>query len=60
LTKVTNASPVAVAAALQVLGGIDPGSGFRSGPAGRRVVVLGDMLELGLRRRPCMPDCWNR
>jgi UDP-N-acetylmuramoyl-tripeptide--D-alanyl-D-alanine ligase len=38
-----NASPVAVEAALQVLGGTDPGVG------GRRIAVLGDMLELGER-----------
>jgi len=36
-----NASPVSVKAALEVLGGINPGGG------GRRVAVLGDMLELG-------------
>jgi UDP-N-acetylmuramoyl-tripeptide--D-alanyl-D-alanine ligase len=36
-----NANPVAVAAALTVLGRAKPGAG------GRRVVVLGDMLELG-------------
>jgi len=35
-----NASPVSVKAALEVLGGMNPGSG-------RRVAVLGDMLELG-------------
>jgi len=38
-----NASPVAVEAALQVLARTDPGVG------GRRIVVLGDMLELGDR-----------
>jgi len=38
-----NASPVAVDAALQVLARTDPGVG------GRRIVVLGDMLELGER-----------
>jgi UDP-N-acetylmuramoyl-tripeptide--D-alanyl-D-alanine ligase len=36
-----NANPVAVAAALAVLGRAKPGAG------GRRVVVFGDMLELG-------------
>lgn len=36
-----NASPVAVAAALEVLGRCDVGTG------GRRIAVLGDMLELG-------------
>ena len=36
-----NASPAAVRAALTVLGGSVPG------PGGRRVAVLGDMLELG-------------
>jgi UDP-N-acetylmuramoyl-tripeptide--D-alanyl-D-alanine ligase len=36
-----NASPAAMAAALAVLGGTPPGVG------GRRVAVLGDMLELG-------------
>lgn len=38
-----NASPAAVRAALEVLGGLTPG------PGGRRVAVLGDMLELGDR-----------
>lgn len=36
-----NASPVSMAAALDVLAGIDPG------PGGRRLAILGDMLELG-------------
>lgn len=36
-----NASPAAVRAALAVLGAIRPG------PGGRRILVLGDMLELG-------------
>jgi UDP-N-acetylmuramoyl-tripeptide--D-alanyl-D-alanine ligase len=36
-----NASPVSVAAALDVLASLKPGSG------GRRIAVLGDMLELG-------------
>jgi UDP-N-acetylmuramoyl-tripeptide--D-alanyl-D-alanine ligase len=36
-----NASPASVAATLQVLGKSDPGAG------GRRIAVLGDMLELG-------------
>lgn len=36
-----NASPVAMAAAFEVLGRIAPG------PGGRRIAVLGDMLELG-------------
>jgi UDP-N-acetylmuramoyl-tripeptide--D-alanyl-D-alanine ligase len=38
-----NASPVSTEAALQVLGKSDPGAG------GRRIAVLGDMLELGGR-----------
>ncbi len=40
-----NASPVAVRAAFDVLAATKPGRG------GRRVVVLGDMLELGSRSR---------
>lgn len=36
-----NASPVAMAAAFEVLGRMAPG------PGGRRIAVLGDMLELG-------------
>ena len=36
-----NASPVSIAAALQVLANCQPG------PTGRRIAVLGDMLELG-------------
>jgi UDP-N-acetylmuramoyl-tripeptide--D-alanyl-D-alanine ligase len=36
-----NASPVAMAAAFEVLGRVAPGAG------GRRIAVLGDMLELG-------------
>lgn len=36
-----NASPVAMNAALEVLGRLQPGTG------GRRIAVLGDMLELG-------------
>ncbi|KAF0114933.1 MAG: UDP-N-acetylmuramoyl-tripeptide--D-alanyl-D-alanine ligase [Rhodospirillaceae bacterium] len=36
-----NASPAALAAALTVLGAVRPG------PGGRRIAVLGDMLELG-------------
>jgi UDP-N-acetylmuramoyl-tripeptide--D-alanyl-D-alanine ligase len=36
-----NASPVSVAASMGVLGKTDPGAG------GRRIAVLGDMLELG-------------
>ena len=36
-----NASPVAVAGALEILGRIEPG------PCGRRIAVLGDMRELG-------------
>ncbi len=36
-----NASPVAMMAALAVLGAVQPG------PGGRRIAVLGDMLELG-------------
>eukprot|EP00899_Mesostigma_viride_P004269 jgi/Mesvir1/13843/Mv15988-RA.2 len=37
-----NANPVSVAAALRMLGGINP-----RGAQGRRVALLGDMLELG-------------
>ena len=40
-----NASPVAVRAAFEVLAGTKPGRG------GRRIVVLGDMLELGEESR---------
>ena len=36
-----NASPVSMRAALELLGGAQPG------PRGRRIAVLGDMLELG-------------
>jgi len=36
-----NASPVSMAAAFEVLGGTEPG------PGGRRLAMLGDMLELG-------------
>jgi UDP-N-acetylmuramoyl-tripeptide--D-alanyl-D-alanine ligase len=36
-----NASPVSMAASIEVLGH------GRTGPAGRRIAVLGDMLELG-------------
>ncbi|TVR98749.1 MAG: UDP-N-acetylmuramoylalanyl-D-glutamyl-2,6-diaminopimelate--D-alanyl-D-alanine ligase [Rhodospirillales bacterium] len=36
-----NASPVSMAASIAVLGGSQPG------PSGRRIAVLGDMLELG-------------
>lgn len=36
-----NANPVSMAAALAMLGATEPG------PGGRRIVVLGDMLELG-------------
>ena len=39
-----NANPVSMAAALAVLGQVRPG------PGGRRVAVLGDMLELGAQR----------
>ncbi|MBI1205691.1 MAG: UDP-N-acetylmuramoylalanyl-D-glutamyl-2,6-diaminopimelate--D-alanyl-D-alanine ligase [Azospirillum sp.] len=38
-----NASPIAMEAAFQVLAKIDPGAG------GRRIAVLGDMLEMGSR-----------
>ena len=38
-----NASPVSMAAALRVLAHVAPG------PSGRRIAVLGDMLELGVR-----------
>ena len=37
-----NASPVSMAASFAVLGGLTPGQG------GRRIAVVGDMLELGL------------
>lgn len=37
-----NASPVAVEAALAMLGAVQP-----PGPGGRRIAILGDMLELG-------------
>lgn len=40
-----NASPVAMSAAFKVLAMVDPGRG------GRRIAVLGDMLELGARAR---------
>ncbi len=40
-----NANPASMAAALAVLGGLRPGGG--RGSRGRRVAVLGDMLELG-------------
>ncbi|MDG1418518.1 MAG: UDP-N-acetylmuramoyl-tripeptide--D-alanyl-D-alanine ligase [Maricaulis sp.] len=36
-----NANPVSMAAAIEALGGVNPGEG------GRRIAVLGDMLELG-------------
>ena len=38
-----NASPVSVAAGIEVLGKVDPGA------AGRRIAALGDMRELGTR-----------
>jgi len=38
-----NASPVSVAASIEVLGKVDPGAG------GRRIAVLGDMRELGTK-----------
>ena len=41
-----NASPVAVAAALENLGGADVGKNNLGHP-GRRIAVIGDMLELG-------------
>ncbi|PWC54287.1 UDP-N-acetylmuramoylalanyl-D-glutamyl-2,6-diaminopimelate--D-alanyl-D-alanine ligase [Azospirillum sp. TSO22-1] len=41
-----NASPVSVAASVEVLGTVDPGAG------GRRIAVLGDMRELGTRADP--------
>ena len=43
-----NASPVSIAAALEVLAGSFPGAA-PSGRSGRRVAILGDMLELGDR-----------
>ena len=53
-----NASPASMRAAIAVLGAIEPGTG------GRRIAVLGDMLELGERmRRGCMPRWpgrWSR
>jgi UDP-N-acetylmuramoyl-tripeptide--D-alanyl-D-alanine ligase len=41
-----NASPAAMAAAIAVLGSLTPG------PGGRRIAVLGDMLELGEAAAP--------
>jgi len=41
-----NANPASMAAALDVLAAARPGSGFAGRP-GRRIAILGDMLELG-------------
>ena len=41
-----NANPASVAAALELLAGVTPALA-QSGRAGRRVAILGDMLELG-------------
>ena len=45
-----NASPASMRAAIAVLGATPTGGG------GRRIAVLGDMLELGEDSRDCMPD----
>lgn len=42
-----NANPASMAAALDVLGGADPTHGIGRVTEGRRIAVLGDMLELG-------------
>ena len=42
-----NANPTSLAAALDVLIGLQPTDGIGSLGAGRRVAILGDMLELG-------------
>ncbi|MDE3079224.1 MAG: UDP-N-acetylmuramoyl-tripeptide--D-alanyl-D-alanine ligase [Paracoccaceae bacterium] len=42
-----NANPDSVAAALEVLGGADPVHGVGRVAEGRRIAILGDMLELG-------------
>ena len=42
-----NANPASVAAALEVLAGTHPVDGVGRIGAGRRIAVLGDMLELG-------------
>ena len=45
-----NANPASMRAALALLGQAKPGQG------GRRIAVLGDMLELGDRARTSMPS----
>ncbi len=42
-----NANPASMAAALDVLGAAEPRDGIGRFSAGRRIAVLGDMLELG-------------
>jgi UDP-N-acetylmuramoyl-tripeptide--D-alanyl-D-alanine ligase len=42
-----NANPASMAAALEVLGAAEPRDGVGRVKAGRRIAILGDMLELG-------------
>jgi len=42
-----NANPASMAAALEVLGAVEPKDGLGRFAKGRRVAILGDMLELG-------------
>ena len=44
-----NANPASMRAALALLGATKPG------PNGRRIAVIGDMLELGPKARRCTP-----
>lgn len=46
-----NASPAAVAAALEVFAGVRPTDGIGRVARGRRIAFLGDMLELGAEER---------
>ncbi len=46
-----NANPTSMGAALEALAGAVPGKRDAAGNAGRRVAVLGDMLELGTDER---------